>query len=129
MVRLWTVVQLPVTGTTIFDDYANEVFVLHIMRQLETSMGQVPVYNSIKESTREKRGKGVRWKVAGQTKVSGNWPDFLRDPTREDCITRFPIREDCITTFPDGKQVFATSGASLVSVSYTHLTLPTILLL
>ena len=38
MVLLWTVVHLPVTGTTTFDDYANEVFVLYIMRQLETSM-------------------------------------------------------------------------------------------
>ena len=80
---------------TTFDDYASEVFVPHIMRQLETSMRVGVVWDRyldnsrpIKESTREKRGKGVRRKVAGQTKVPGNF-----DP-----------------------------------VSYTHLTLPTILL-
>ena len=54
-------------------------------------------------TTREKRGKGVRRKVAGQTKVTGNWSDFVHDPTREDCRPRFPIREDCIHYLPRRK--------------------------
>ncbi|KAG0710652.1 hypothetical protein GWK47_022350 [Chionoecetes opilio] len=117
---------LPVTGITTFDDYASGVFVPHIMRQLETSMRVDVVWgryldNSIKESTREKRGKGVRRKVAGPDKVPGNWPDFLRDPTNKVELFQFPIREDCIHyPFPDGKQVFATSGASVVCSGTDH---------
>ena len=54
-----------------FDDYANNVFIPYVKRQLDTSrrvyvVWEVYVANSIKESTREKRGKGIRWKVAGK---------------------------------------------------------------
>lgn len=35
---------------------------------------------SLKESTRQKRGQGVRRKVSGQTKLPGNWGNFLHDP-------------------------------------------------
>ncbi|KAG0721985.1 hypothetical protein GWK47_045320 [Chionoecetes opilio] len=116
---------LPVTGITTFDDYASGVFVPHIMRQLETSMRVDVVWdryldNSIKESTREKRGKGVRRKVAGQTKVPGNWPDFLRDPTNKVELFQFLSEKIVSTTFPDGKQVFATSGASVVCSGTDH---------
>ncbi|KAG0724207.1 hypothetical protein GWK47_005234 [Chionoecetes opilio] len=76
--------------------------------------------NSIKESTREKRGKGVRRKVAGQTKVPGNWPDFLRDPTNKVELFQFLSEKIVSTTFPDGKQVFATSGASVVCSGTDH---------
>ena len=37
------------------------------------------ISDSIKAATREKRGKGIRMKVAGKNKVPGNWSDFLRD--------------------------------------------------
>ena len=39
------------------------------------------ISDSLKESTREKRGTGIHSKVSGQTKIPGNWMDFLRDPT------------------------------------------------
>ena len=116
---------LPVTGITTFDDYASGVFIPYIMRQLETSMRVDVVWdryldNSIKESTREKRGKGVRRKVAGQTKIPGNWPDFLRDPTNKVELFQFLTEKIVSTTFPDGKQVFATSGASVVCSGTDH---------
>ena len=76
---------LSVTNVSTFDDYASGVFVPHTMKQLDTSrrvdvIWDTNVVSSIKESARERRGKGVRRKVADQTKVPGNWPDFLRDP-------------------------------------------------
>ncbi|CAG2060906.1 unnamed protein product, partial [Timema podura] len=38
--------------------------------------------NSLKESTREKRGKGVRREVAGKNKLAPlKWTDFLQEPT------------------------------------------------
>jgi len=37
--------------------------------------------NSIKDSTREKRGKGQKRKVTGDTKIPSNWKAFLQDNT------------------------------------------------
>ncbi|KAG0721701.1 hypothetical protein GWK47_045906 [Chionoecetes opilio] len=82
-------------------------------------MGQVPG-QQYQRINREKRGKGVRRKVAGQTKVPGNWPDFLRDPTNKVELFQFLSEKIVSTTFPDGKQVFATSGASVVCSGTDH---------
>ena len=38
--------------------------------------------NSIKDSTREKRGNGQRKKVTGETKIPPNWKAFLQDNTK-----------------------------------------------
>ena len=72
------------TNATTFDEYASNVFIPYIKKQLDTSeridvVWDTYVTNSIKESTREKRGKGIRRKVAGKNKIPKNWPDFLRD--------------------------------------------------
>lgn len=116
---------LPVTGITTFDDYASGVFLPYITKQLQTSKRVDVVWDtylvsSIKESTREKRGKGVRRKVAGQTKVPSNWPDFLRDPTNKQELFQFLSDKIASSTFPDGTQVFATSGATVVSSGTDH---------
>ena len=39
--------------------------------------------NSIKNATRETRGKGQRRKVTGETKIPPNWKAFLQDNTNE----------------------------------------------
>ena len=39
--------------------------------------------DSLKESTQEKRGKGVRRKASGRAKLPSNWIDFLRDPNNK----------------------------------------------
>ncbi len=44
---------------------------------------------SLKESTREKRGKGVRRKVSGQTQLPGKWMDFLRDSKNKEELFAF----------------------------------------
>ena len=59
---------LPTSGTVIFDDYAEKVFIPYLRMQLETSMRldiewDTYIPDSLKESTQEKRGKGVRRKV------------------------------------------------------------------
>ncbi|KAJ7331188.1 hypothetical protein OS493_020892 [Desmophyllum pertusum] len=55
----------PVTGAITFDDYAKNVFIPHIRSQGSRRVDVVwdtYVPDSLKESTREKRGKGVRRK-------------------------------------------------------------------
>jgi len=39
--------------------------------------------NSIKNSTREKRGKGKIRKVTGDTKIPANWKAFIQDNTNK----------------------------------------------
>ena len=66
--------MLPVTNIKTFNDYAANIFIPHIMRLLQFCRRVDIVWDTylpstIKEATREKREKGVRRKVAGQTKV------------------------------------------------------------
>ena len=39
--------------------------------------------NSIKDSTRDKRGKGQRRNVTGDTKIPPNWKAYLEDNTNK----------------------------------------------
>ena len=49
---------------------------------------------SLKESTREKTGKGVQSKMSGQTKLTGNWIDFLPDPSNKKELFTFLMSKD-----------------------------------
>ena len=61
------------------------------------------VANSLKESTREKRGKGVRRKVNSQTKLPTNFPDFLRDPRNKTEL--FALLTEKVARHDSGKAV------------------------
>ncbi len=71
-----------------FEEYASSVFLPHITRQLETCTRVDVIWDSyfsdsIKAAMREKRGKGVRMKVASKSKVPQNWIGFLRDESNQ----------------------------------------------
>ena len=77
---------LPTTGIKTFNEYAEEVFIPHLEKQLHGTARLDVVWDtyssqSIKESTREKRG--IRRKVSGETKLPRNWMDFLRDSSNK----------------------------------------------
>lgn len=66
-----------------FSEYAANVFIRYLQNQLENTDRIDLVWdryleNSLKESTREKRGKGLRRQVTNTTKTPGNWQEFLR---------------------------------------------------
>ena len=75
-----TVHALYVTNVSTFEEYADNVFINfipHLERQLRDTKRVDVVWDeyrpdSLKEGTREKRGKGVRRKVSGDTKLPGN---------------------------------------------------------
>ena len=77
---------LPRTAITTFQQYAEQVFVLFLRRELQ-SVSRVVweryLDSSIKGATREKRGAGLRRKLNPQTKVPLKWNDFLRDPSNK----------------------------------------------
>ena len=85
---------LPTSSSVTFDDYADHVFIPHILKQLECAkrldlVWDTYIPHSIKESTREKRGKGIRRKVEGKTKLPRNWADFLREPSNKQELFAF----------------------------------------
>jgi hypothetical protein len=74
---------LSTSGITTFEEYADVVFLPYIRIQLESAQRLDVVWDeytksSIKESTREKRGKGTRRKVQSQNKIPAKWHLFLR---------------------------------------------------
>ena len=78
------VVQMLNPGTAkTFQKYANNVFSSYASSQLATTqrvdlVWDVYIADSLKSSTREKRGKGKRRHVASSTMIPKNWRDFLR---------------------------------------------------
>jgi hypothetical protein len=81
--------MLPPVGTTTFMNYAENVFVSFILRQLSNAQrvdiawGTYLVH-SIKNSTRDMRGNSVRVKIGPQTKVPGKWNDLLKNATNKE---------------------------------------------
>ena len=116
---------LPTTGITTFNEYAEEVFIPHLMKQLHSTARLDVVWDtyssqSIKESTREKRGKGIRRKVSGETKLPRNWMDFLRDSSNKTELFDFLTTKVTNYTFPQGKSVYITAAESVVAVPSTN---------
>jgi len=73
---------LPSTSAVTFNEYADQIFLPHTAKQLESCTRIDVVYdaylpNSIKQSAREKRGKGICRKVSGNNKLPGKWTEFL----------------------------------------------------
>ena len=111
---------LSTTSISTLNDYAGSVFIPHIMKKLESSkrvdvVWDTYITDSIKESVRERRGKGIRRKVIGKNKVPSNWPDFLRDSTNKQELFNFLSNKVALTECPDGKQIFITSGTAVIS--------------
>ena len=117
--------MLSPTNVTTFNDYSNGVFIPHILKLLKSCRRVDVVWksyiaDSIKESTTEKRGKGVRRKVSGPTKVPGSWPDLLRDPTNKEELFQFLSDKVSSNNWPDGKEVFITPGTDVISRGSAH---------
>ena len=71
------------TSVSTFDEYADKILIPYLEKQLQSAtrldvVWDVYTPDSLKESTRGKKRQGVRRKVAGKTKLPGNWLDFLR---------------------------------------------------
>ena len=67
-----------------FDDYANDVFVPYMVNEL-SKVSRVDIVwdiyrpDSLKGTTRERRGTGTRRRVHASTRIPGNWQSFLRN--------------------------------------------------
>ena len=112
----------PTTAVSTINEYADRVFIPYLEKQLLESRRLDVVWDtyipdSLKESTRFKRGKGVGRKVSGQTKLPGNWMDFLRDSTNKKELFTFLTTKDDEFNCSEAKAVYVTSGQSVLSIS------------
>ena len=106
--------RLP-TKVSTFEEYANEVFLPWTSQQLclcdrINIIWDQYVSGSLKDSTREKRGRGIRRKVQAQTKIPSNFSDFLRDNTNKAELFEFLTQKVSTHEYPSAKQVYITSG-------------------
>ena len=64
---------------------------------------------SIKQSTRNKRGSGVRLKVSPQTKLPLKWKDFLLEPANKTKLFYYLSQAVEQDQWPENKSVFITN--------------------
>ena len=105
-----------------FEKYGDEVFLPWTNQQFSNCdridiVWDQYVAGSLKDSTREKRGKGIRRKVQAQTKLPTNFSDFLRDTTNKRELFDFLTQKVSMHDYPSGKQIYITSG---LYVAATH---------
>ena len=110
---------------TTFDDYATDVFIPYINRQLDTAERVDVVWDfyvtcSIKESTWEKRGKGMGRKLAGKKKFRSDRLDFLRDATNKQELFNVLSHKIELMMCRERKQVFTISGTSVIARGTDH---------
>eukprot|EP00733_Pompholyxophrys_punicea_P001350 Pompholyxophrys_punicea_v1_NODE_638_length_1541_cov_7.177972.p1 type:complete len:247 gc:universal NODE_638_length_1541_cov_7.177972:1270-530(-) len=109
------------TTAAIFDEYASRVFVPFLQRELKFSTRVDVVWDtylpsSLKESTREKRGKGTRRKVSGQNKIPRDFNKFLLDSANKQELMDFlSLNTPSLLRCEPGQRVF-TNKTSVITI-------------
>ena len=81
--------------------------------------------SSIKESAREKRGKGISRKVAGPNKIPGKSQEFLKASDNKQELFAFLSEKVATAQFPDGNVGVITSGQNVLIRGMDHNALQT----
>ena len=109
---------LPVSSIATFSEYADYKFLPFLENHLKSTKRIDVVWDeyrvaSLNESAREKRGKGVRRKVAGHVKLPQNWQAFLEDSSDKKELFDFLTKQVETASFPADRVVYITSGKML----------------
>ena len=107
--------SLPTVTASTFNEYADNIFIPHLLQQLQSSQRLDVVWdayvpNSLKNSTRQKRGTGIRIKVSGHVKLPKNWVQFLRDPANKSELFAFLSSKVADFRWPHNRSVYITCG-------------------
>ena len=70
--------------------------------------------NSLKVTTRGKRGSGVRQRVAANIQLQRNWKEFLRVDQNKHKLFRYLA--ESVTSIDADKQVISTHGKQVLSI-------------
>ena len=108
----------PVAAKT-FQEHVNIFVASYISTQLEKVrrldlVWDVYLPDSLKRTTRQKRGKGVRKRVAPSTVMPKNWKDFLRVDQNKTELFGFLSREAIRLSIANGKEMYATCGTEVL---------------
>ncbi|XP_068756859.1 uncharacterized protein [Montipora capricornis] len=111
---------LPVSSVGTFSEYADSRFLPFLENHLNSTKRFDVVWDeyrvaSLKESAREKRGKGVRRKEAGHVKLPQNWQAFLEDSFNKKEMFDFLTKPVETASFPADRVVYITSGENVIS--------------
>ena len=114
------VVHMLHTGTSrTFQYYADTVFGSYILSQLQNAnrvdiVWDVYMENSLKATTREKRGRGIRRRVASTTVLPPKWKDFLHLDENKTELFRFLSHQAIKIPIVDGKTIYATDRTNVL---------------
>ena len=101
-----------------FAAYAYNVFLPYLQKHLEQTNKRLDVVwdnycaESLKTTTRERRGKGVRRRVEASTAIPGNWQEFLRIDDNKTEL--FMYLSQLVIGIESDKQVIATYGEKVL---------------
>ncbi|CAG2251463.1 unnamed protein product [Mytilus edulis] len=106
-----------------FNEYALKVFVPYI-QNIGKNVQRIDIVfdtyidNSLKASTRGKRGKGIRRRVQDETNVPGNWQEFLR--LDENKIELFHFLADKIPSAGIDNEIVVTDKINALGNTAEH---------
>ena len=111
--------MLPPKLCKTFDDYAKTVFLPYILAQVQNVKRLDIVWdryidNSLKQSTRENRGEGVRKRVTANATTPGNWQSFLRSDANKSELFTF-LAEHLQSLNIEGKVLVSTCNEDAIS--------------
>ena len=103
------------TGT--FEEYGRSVVIPYIENQLRSTQRFDRYFSrSLKNSTRKKKGVGIRRRVSSNTKIPGDWQSFLRNEDHKRELFSF-LAETVRNIQLDNKIIIATKENEVVSNS------------
>lgn len=111
--------MLKPTGSMTFKQYADSVF-LPYLKTLLCDIVRLDVVwdvytdDSLKTSTREKRGKGIRRRVDSTNNVPGNWHEFLRVPENKSELFQY-LAVQAAENLKTEKGVFLTYKQNVIT--------------
>ena len=75
------------------------------------------IQNSLKSISRQKRGKGVRKRVASTRVMTKNWKDFLQVDENKTELFRFLSQEVIRLPTEEGKTIYSTIGTEVLCLA------------
>ena len=113
--------MLPPKECRTFHDYSEKRFLPYIVREAQSVQRLDVVWdtynqNSLKASTRQMRGTGIRLVFKDSTTIPSNWQSFLRVDENKVELFNFLSNEIAILVL-HGKEIITTSGTDVLSSS------------
>ena len=110
---------LPAGESKTFAEYAQDVFIPHVLFELENTqrvdiVWDVYIKDSLKLSTRGNRGTGTRKRVSANGKLSRNWKNFLRNDDNKGELFLF-LGHECVSKDTGDKVIISTVMDSVVN--------------